>query len=236
MKEGTFFEQARSAEVDFTGDDNDTMKKQKNVLIWDRKKKKFVHSNNATKDATGQVRTESGKKIAGSFKTKAYEEWKTKNKISSTSGDQPLQMVRRYDGKWVPKRNAVEEKGFRGSWDDGDNDGGGDDEGPIRKKQKLGKGSFIGTQGGSVQQSGNSRFLNNKGGKGGKGGDGPDQRKRGKKRPEMGTVTKGKKGMRREIKSTEQIRKQRKVAEFRQKKAAKSRRVGGSKGKGKGKH
>jgi len=72
MSGGTFFEQARSAEVDFTGDDNDTMKRQKNTLIWDRKKKRFVNSNNATKDVSGQVvRTESGKKINSSYKTKA---------------------------------------------------------------------------------------------------------------------------------------------------------------------
>ena len=72
MKEGTFFEQARSAEVSFTGDDNDTMKKQKNSLIWDRKKKRFVHSNNATKDLSGQVvKNEAGKKVNTTYKTKA---------------------------------------------------------------------------------------------------------------------------------------------------------------------
>jgi len=71
MKEGTFFEQARSAEVDFTGDDNDTMKKQKNQLVWDRKKKKFVRSSNVTKDVSGNVKTESGQKINSSYKTKA---------------------------------------------------------------------------------------------------------------------------------------------------------------------
>ena len=53
-----------------------------------------------------------------------------------------------------------------------------------------------------------------------------------KKRPEMGTVTKGKKSMRREIKSSDQIKKQRKIAEFRQQKASKGRRLAkGKKGR-----
>jgi len=131
-----------------------------------------------------------------------------------------LQMMRRYDGKWVPKRNTADDKAKRdgndGGWDDGD----GNESGP-RKKQKTGaggfkeKGGFWGSTETHEQTKGGNR----------------DRDKKKKSRPAMGTVTKGKKSMRREIKSVDQIKKQRKVAEFRQKKATK----GKSKGKKSGK-
>jgi len=138
-------------------------------------------------------------------------------------------MVRRFDGRWVPKRNAPEEKtGRHAGGFEVDNDD--DNDGPPRKKQKHEKGSFIGTHESSVKQSGNSRLVG-KGGKGDKGGGKGDRDRSKKKRPEMGTVTKGKKGMRREIKSADQIKKQRRVAEYRQKKVAKGKRVARTKGK-----
>jgi len=69
-KDGSFMEQAQKAQVDFTGDDAETIRKQKNSLVWDRKRKRFVHG--VAPKEPGKTKTESGKSLKKSYKTNAF--------------------------------------------------------------------------------------------------------------------------------------------------------------------
>ncbi|XP_055936152.1 ATP-dependent RNA helicase DDX54-like isoform X2 [Argiope bruennichi] len=77
--ESTFERQAADAVLDFTGDENESMKKLKNIKRWDRKKKKFVQDNDNEKSK--KMKTESGVWIPKTYKSDIYKKWQEKNKI-----------------------------------------------------------------------------------------------------------------------------------------------------------
>ncbi|XP_027326115.3 ATP-dependent RNA helicase DDX54 [Anas platyrhynchos] len=85
--EGSAFEQqAAGAVLDLMGDENHNLNRSKQLLKWDRKKKRFV-------GLTGQedkkkVRTESGRYISGSYKNNLYEKWKQKQKVDERDDDE----------------------------------------------------------------------------------------------------------------------------------------------------
>jgi ATP-dependent RNA helicase DDX54/DBP10 len=81
-QQSTFAEQARAAVLDFTGEDEDTMKSQRYRLRWDSKKKKFVKGMGIGADNKKMVRTESGALIPATYKSGRYTEWQEKTKIN----------------------------------------------------------------------------------------------------------------------------------------------------------
>lgn len=73
-----FQNEASQAQLDLTGDTEETYKLHKQLQRWDRKKKKMVAVPNAK---AGKIRTESGVWIPASYKSNRYAEWKEKSKI-----------------------------------------------------------------------------------------------------------------------------------------------------------
>lgn len=73
-----FQNEASQAQLDLTGDTEETYKLNKQLKKWDRKKKKMVAVPGMK---AGKIRTESGVWIPASYKSNRYAEWKEKAKI-----------------------------------------------------------------------------------------------------------------------------------------------------------
>ncbi|NWS14524.1 DDX54 helicase, partial [Pachyramphus minor] len=84
--EGSAFEQqAAGAVLDLMGDENHNLNKSKQLLKWDRKKKRFVGQTG--QEDKKKVRTESGRYISSSYKNNLYEKWKQKYKVDERDED-----------------------------------------------------------------------------------------------------------------------------------------------------
>ncbi|NWT05041.1 DDX54 helicase, partial [Mionectes macconnelli] len=84
--EGSAFEQqAAGAVLDLMGDENHNLNKSKQLLKWDRKKKRFVGQTG--QEDKKKVRTESGRYISSSYKNNLYEKWKQKYKVDERDDD-----------------------------------------------------------------------------------------------------------------------------------------------------
>ncbi|KAM3826190.1 ATP-dependent RNA helicase DDX54 [Vipera latastei] len=84
--EGTAFEQQASAAVlDLMGDEDRNLNKNKKLLKWDRKRKRFVGQKG--QEDKKKIRTESGAYINSSYKTNLYDKWKKRNKIDEQDSD-----------------------------------------------------------------------------------------------------------------------------------------------------
>ncbi|GLH10036.1 Eukaryotic initiation factor 4A-III [Gryllus bimaculatus] len=103
-----FQSEAAQMQFDLTADSADQMKRQRNQVKWDRRKKKFVGTNQETKN--GKILTESGVWIPASYKTDRYAQWKEKNRIDannessddSDDGDPETQRRRAFMNKKFP--------------------------------------------------------------------------------------------------------------------------------------
>ncbi|NXE11381.1 DDX54 helicase, partial [Lophotis ruficrista] len=85
--EGSAFEQqAAGAVLDLMGDENHNLNKSKQLLKWDRKKKRFVGQTG--QEDKKKVRTESGRYISSSYKNNLYEKWKQKYKVDERDDDE----------------------------------------------------------------------------------------------------------------------------------------------------
>ncbi|NXD29038.1 DDX54 helicase, partial [Spelaeornis formosus] len=85
--EGSAFEQqAAGAVLDLMGDENHNLNKSKQLLKWDRKKKRFVGQTG--QEDKKKVRTESGRYISSSYKNNLYEKWKQKYKVDEQDVDE----------------------------------------------------------------------------------------------------------------------------------------------------
>ncbi|NXK55481.1 DDX54 helicase, partial [Chauna torquata] len=85
--EGSPFEQqAAGAVLDLMGDENHNLNRSKQLLKWDRKKKRFVGQTG--QEDKKKVRTESGRYISGSYKNNLYEKWKQKHKVDDRDDDE----------------------------------------------------------------------------------------------------------------------------------------------------
>ncbi|THU95667.1 DEAD-domain-containing protein [Dendrothele bispora CBS 962.96] len=76
----SFVEQARGATFDLTGDEALAERKRRQ-LSWDKKKKKFVKGGGEGSDNIKMVKTESGTKLAASYRSGRFEEWQSKSRI-----------------------------------------------------------------------------------------------------------------------------------------------------------
>ncbi|KAJ7423709.1 ATP-dependent RNA helicase DDX54 [Willisornis vidua] len=80
-----FEQQAAGAILDLMGDENHNLNKSKQLLKWDRKKKRFVGQTG--QEDKKKVRTESGRYISSSYKNNLYEKWKQKYKVDERDED-----------------------------------------------------------------------------------------------------------------------------------------------------
>ncbi|EIW83083.1 ATP-dependent RNA helicase DBP10 [Coniophora puteana RWD-64-598 SS2] len=77
----SFVEQARGATFDLTGDDG-VAGRQRHQVKWDKKKKRFVKGDGVGADNVKMVKTESGVKLPATYRSGRFEEWKAKSKVS----------------------------------------------------------------------------------------------------------------------------------------------------------
>ncbi|OXB76408.1 UNVERIFIED_CONTAM: hypothetical protein H355_014123 [Colinus virginianus] len=88
--EGSAFEQqAAGAVLDLMGDESHNLNRSKQLLKWDRKKKRFVGQTG--QEEKKKVRTESGRYISSSYKSDLYEKWKQKHKVDERDDDEDNQ-------------------------------------------------------------------------------------------------------------------------------------------------
>ncbi|KAI0045276.1 DEAD-domain-containing protein [Auriscalpium vulgare] len=84
LRDGSSFaEQARNATFDLTGDE--AIANQRRALTkvtWDKKKKKFIQGDGAGADNVKMVRTESGVKLPATYRSGRFDEWKAKSRVS----------------------------------------------------------------------------------------------------------------------------------------------------------
>jgi len=102
----SFEQQANGAILDLTGDDVKDLRKHKNQMRWDRKKKKFVHEGGNQK-VTKRIKTESGVWIPASYKTDVYKQWQKKSKVeqvvdsdAGSDEDTPARQNRNIPRRW----------------------------------------------------------------------------------------------------------------------------------------
>ncbi|KAH0625436.1 hypothetical protein JD844_014953 [Phrynosoma platyrhinos] len=86
------------AVLDLMGDENENMNKNKKLLKWDRKRKRFVGQTG--QEDKKKIRTESGAYISSSYKRNLYEKWKKRNKIDEQDSDSEAEGERRAGKKW----------------------------------------------------------------------------------------------------------------------------------------
>jgi len=77
----TFAQQAQNATFDLTGDDG-VAGRQKRQLNWDKKKKRFVQGDGAGADNVKLITTESGTKLPATYRSGRFDEWKAKTRVS----------------------------------------------------------------------------------------------------------------------------------------------------------
>ncbi|KAA1473930.1 DEAD-domain-containing protein [Dentipellis sp. KUC8613] len=77
----TFAEQARNATFDLAGDEG-LMPQKRAQLNWDKKKKKFIKGDGAGADNVKMVKTESGVKLPATYRSGRFDEWKAKSRFS----------------------------------------------------------------------------------------------------------------------------------------------------------
>ena len=78
----SFAEQARNVAFDLTGDSAAAQERQRRELKWDKKKKRFVKGTGEGADNVKLVRTESGVKLPVTYRSGRFDEWKAKNRLS----------------------------------------------------------------------------------------------------------------------------------------------------------
>ncbi|KAK5650227.1 hypothetical protein RI129_001256 [Pyrocoelia pectoralis] len=106
MAINNFQREASQAQFDLTADTAEDIKKVKQQMRWDRKKKKMVGVSNDSN--VGKLKTEGGKWIPASYKTYRYEEWKEKTKAAENEDnneDDPLNERVNYNNKSFRRMN-----------------------------------------------------------------------------------------------------------------------------------
>jgi len=80
-----FGRDAAAATLDLTGDDDQELRKARSLMLWDRKKKKFVGQEDKKNK---KILTESGVWIPATYKTDRYERWMEKSKVNQNQKDE----------------------------------------------------------------------------------------------------------------------------------------------------
>ena len=77
----SFVEQARNVTFDLAGDEA-LQERKRRELRWDKTKKKFVKGTGEGADNVKLVKTESGVKLPATYRSGRFEEWKAKSRVS----------------------------------------------------------------------------------------------------------------------------------------------------------
>ncbi|KAL5524046.1 hypothetical protein ACEPAG_8219 [Sanghuangporus baumii] len=217
LKDGTTFtEQASSLTLDLTNDEGLSSQTRRNSqLKWDRKRKKFVKGTGEGADNVKIVKTESGTRLPVTYRSGRFEEWKKKMRVSVPRvGEKELEgksgHAKMLGGRKYKHNKAILAKPLdklskdyeRKFWQ-------------LSKKAQGHGGGDGGDEGATPRKDINSAKLKDKKGKGTK------SRYGGKP---IGRVKS-------ELKSAEQIRKAREIAERKRAKNARPSRRGKAKGK-----
>ncbi|XP_002739459.1 ATP-dependent RNA helicase DDX54-like [Saccoglossus kowalevskii] len=100
----SFDQQASRAMLDLTGDDADMMKKHKDNIKWDRKKKKFIRDAGDEQSKKKKIKTESGTYIHASYKSNIYKDWLEKSKMDEMDEEEEEEKEKKTrkhkGGKW----------------------------------------------------------------------------------------------------------------------------------------
>lgn len=205
----SFAEQAKDVTFDLAGDES-LQKLKRRELKWDKKKKKFTQGTGEGADNVKLVKTESGLKLPATYRSGRFDEWRAKSRVSLPRvGEQEDESTQRKGGpggrKWKHNQ-VVAAKPLHKLNKDYDR--------KVRQQTKRGEGA---------------------------GGDDGEQRSssgaRGKKTPALGKRSAGKTvgRVKNELKTVDQIRKARNIAENRKAKNARGqnrRGRGGGRGGG----
>ena len=198
----SFVEQARNATFDLAGDEALLDQRRRKQMTWDKKKKNFVQGDGVGADNVKLVKTESGVKLPATYRSGRFEEWKSKNKKSLPRvGEIESNRAGRTGKRYLHKR--------------------------VSEPKELDKAHV------SYERKVRQRKKQEVGGSGmGKDNDPPQQPRKGGKKVVLGKRHSGKSvgRVKTELKTVDQIRKLRRVAEHRKAKNARP----SHKGKGKG--
>ena len=203
LKDGaSFVEQARNATFDLAGDEALLEQRKRKQMTWDKKKKNFVQGDGTGADNVKLVKTESGVKLPATYRSGRFEEWRSKNKKSLPRVGETESSRGRQNGKRYLHKRVAEPKRL--------------DKAHVNYERKA-------------------RQWRKKEAEAGGAGEGEDtlqQQRKGGKKATLGKRYGGKTvgRVKTELKTVDQIRKARQVAEHRKAKNARPSR----KGKGKG--
>ncbi|KAI8993093.1 DEAD-domain-containing protein [Trametes punicea] len=78
----SFAEQAKKVAFELTGDEAAAQERQRREMKWDKKKKKFVRGTGEGADNVKLVKTESGTKLPATYRSGRFDEWKAKSRVS----------------------------------------------------------------------------------------------------------------------------------------------------------
>ena len=86
LKDGasSFVKQAQSVAFDLTNDEGGSSSRSRrtaNSVSWDKKKKKFIQGDGSGADNVKMVRTENGTKLPASFRSGRFDEWREKKRV-----------------------------------------------------------------------------------------------------------------------------------------------------------
>ncbi|NP_001243975.1 ATP-dependent RNA helicase DDX54-like protein [Bombyx mori] len=105
---------AEHAQLELRADSGDAERAQRNVMRWDRKRKKMVHV-----DPDGgrkMIRTESGFRVPASFRSGRFDDWKKRNLAHDHSDDEPQAQTNKrkpaseFRPHWVKHNERVAKK------------------------------------------------------------------------------------------------------------------------------
>ena len=198
----SFLEQARNATFDLAGDEALLEQRKRKQMTWDRKKKKFVQGDGIGADNVKLIKTESGVKLPVTYRSGRFEEWKSKNRKSLPRIGETENSRTGRIGKRYAHTKVVEPKSLDKTHVN------------YERKERQRKKKEAGASG--VDQGEEPRLQHRKGGKGATLGK------------RYGGKTVGR--IKTELKTVDQIRKARNVAERRKAKNARPSRRGKGKG------
>jgi ATP-dependent RNA helicase DDX54/DBP10 len=106
----SFAEQARGVTFDLGGDEG-VANRQKRQMNWDKKKKKFIKGDGVGADNVKLVKTENGTRLPASYRSGRFDEWKAKSRISLPKiGEAEPEATRRTGGKRFKHNKVVSAK------------------------------------------------------------------------------------------------------------------------------
>ncbi|KAJ3110145.1 ATP-dependent RNA helicase ddx54 [Phlyctochytrium bullatum] len=77
----SFSERGAELALDLTGDDEESLRKKRGAMVWDKRKKKFTRETVGA-DNLKRIKTDSGASVPATFKSNRYVQWQKRTKVS----------------------------------------------------------------------------------------------------------------------------------------------------------